>query len=290
MNQPLASGALPHNFSMDAVFSALKLNGAVVIPTDAFDIESFSRLIQSICRRITFDPAREYASSAAQTVDAGTAAVGLHIENGNTPLPPDIVSFYSARSAKTGAQTTLCDGIAVLAQMPKTLVSQFEKPFSMTRTLPKAIWQRYVATAFGLANADEVEQVHLDRFINAVPGQSYAWAEEASINYRLEINAIRSDNMAATPSFANALLGPSYNYEPPTYRFSDGAIISQDILDELAVIGEENTVEIPWRDGDVAIIDNKRVMHGRREITVPLAERKLFIAMGLDIVHCGQPS
>ena len=164
MNQPLASGALPHNFSMDAVFSALKLNGAVVIPTDAFDIESFSRLIQSICRRITFDPAREYASSAAQTVDAGTAAVGLHIENGNTPLPPDIVSFYSARSAKTGAQTTLCDGIAVLAQMPKTLVSQFEKPFSMTRNLPKAIWQRYVATAFGLANADEVEQVHLDRF------------------------------------------------------------------------------------------------------------------------------
>jgi len=31
----------------------------------------------------------------------------------------------------------------------------------------------------------------------------------------------------------------------------------------------------------VAVIDNKRCLHGRRAIEVPLAERELVIAMGL---------
>jgi len=40
---------------------------------------------------------------------------------------------------------------------------------------------------------------------------------------------------------------------------------------------------VTWQDGDVLVIDNKRIMHGRREILVPLNERKLYIAMGLGL-------
>ncbi|WP_407695253.1 TauD/TfdA family dioxygenase [Shimia gijangensis] len=42
---------------------------------------------------------------------------------------------------------------------------------------------------------------------------------------------------------------------------------------------ETCTVEMNWQDGDVAVIDSPRVMHGRRAIKDH--NRQLFIGMGL---------
>ncbi len=273
-----------------SLLPTLQTDGFILLSTRDFDVEQFSALIKPLVKRLTFDPARDFASDAAQTVDAGTDAVGLHIENGNTPMPPDLVSFYSAKSASVGAQTTVSDGVAILQRMSAALKEAFAKPFTMTRYLPKAIWQRYVATAFGIDNPDTVDKVLLDRFIGGIPGQSYTEAQEGGIDYCLAIPAIRADNLAAKPAFANALLGPSYNYQTPIYRFADGSVISDAIIEELNAIGEEHTREIQWQDGDIAIIDNKRVMHGRRQITVPLSERKLFIAMGLEPSFSNNPT
>lgn len=274
------SADLPsHEYLLDG----LKRDGFVVLSTAGFSLDAFSALINQLCRELTFDPARHYASHSAQTVDAGTDAVGLHIENGNTPLPPDIVSFFSAKSASEGSQTTVCDGVKVLADMPDQLRQRFERPFTMCRRLPKVIWQRYVATAFGIESEESVTVGLLEQFIAAVDGQRCHLRNDGSIDYRLEIPAIRNDNLSGEPAFANALLGPSFNYEAPSYTFADGRVIDKSTLASLREIGERHTKEIAWNDGDVAIIDNKRVMHGRREITVPLGERLLYIAMGLGV-------
>ena len=265
------------------LLDALNRDGYVVFSTQQFSLSRFSELIGELCATLTFDPARQYATSAVQTVDAGTDAVGLHIENGNTPLPPDLVSFYSAKSAQRGSQTTVCDGVAVLEAMSDPLRRQFEQPFTMQRRLPKVIWQRYVATAFNIESVESVTVAMLEQFIAAVEGQSFTLLDDDAIDYRLQIKAIRDDNLLGKPAFANALLGPSYNYEAPVYVFADGSLIDDAVLAELRVIGERHTHEIAWRDGDVAIIDNKRVMHGRRTIDVPLDERRLYIAMGLGV-------
>ena len=83
----------------------------------------------------------------------------------------------------------------------------------------------------------------------------------------------------------NKLLGPFYKYQKPRYFFSDGVEVSPDLILELADLCEKYTAEIHWQDGDLAIIDNKRFMHGRREILVPLENRKLYISMGLGMNH-----
>ncbi|WP_257222415.1 TauD/TfdA family dioxygenase [Acinetobacter sp. YH16050] len=54
-------------------------------------------------------------------------------------------------------------------------------------------------------------------------------------------------------------------------------------MEELAERCERETSEIDWQDGDVVLIDNKRFMHGRREILVPIEDRKLYICMGLGL-------
>ena len=35
-------------------------------------------------------------------------------------------------------------------------------------------------------------------------------------------------------------------------------------MDRVAAIAEELTFDVPWQKGDVALIDNRVVMHGRR--------------------------
>jgi hypothetical protein len=94
---------------------------------------------------------------------------------------------------------------------------------------------------------------------------------------------IRHDNLKGVPAFANTILGPSYNYQKPKFSFADGSMISEELIAELAGLCEQHTQEIEWKNGDVAIIDNKRFMHGRREILVPLEQRKLYISMGLGL-------
>ncbi|WIO73844.1 TauD/TfdA family dioxygenase [Porticoccaceae bacterium LTM1] len=263
--------------------NALRSDGWILLRDEDYSLESFSELMLALCKKLTFDPARQYASRQTQSVDAGTVAVGLHIENGNTPLPPDVVAFHSALSASRGGRTTVCDGAVVYQGVPKDLQEKFTQSMTSSRYLPKALWQRYVANAFDVDDPEQVTRSDLDRLLNAIPGQQAEDADDGGVIYQMRFDPVRNDNLSNIPAFANAILGPSYNYQTPEYRFSDGTILTKDLIQEVAELCEKFTQEIAWQNGDVAIIDNKRVMHGRREILVPLSERKLYIGMGLGL-------
>jgi len=89
---------------------------------------------------------------------------------------------------------------------------------------------------------------------------------------------IRTSTLSGGAGFANAVLGPSHNYEPPTYTFADGEEVGRDKIESIREIAEDCTHEINWQDGDVAVIDNTRIKHGRRAIVD--AERQLYIGKG----------
>lgn len=269
--------------SHQSIKNTLVEQGWVLLRHEQYDVASFSELMSRLCQKLTYDPARENVTQQSQKVDAGTQAVGLHIENGTTPLPPDIIAFFSEKSASQGSQTTLCDGHQVWQSLPETLKQKFAQPMTISRYLPKHIWQRYVATALNISDAEQVTPHNLQQFIQMIPGQSISPAEDEGVQYHLKMNMVRSDNLKGVPAFANTLLGPSYNYEKPRFHFADGSEISPDLIAELAQRCESHTSEINWQDGDIAIIDNKRFMHGRREIRVPLENRKLYICMGLGM-------
>ena len=261
----------------------LREQGWILLRHQDYDVQRFSELMTTLCQKLTYDPARENITQQSQKVDAGTQAVGLHIENGTTPLPPDIIAFFSEVSASQGSQTTVCDGHAVYNSLSEPLKQKFAAPMTISRYLPKQIWQKYVATALNIAEADNVTWEDLNKFIQMIPGQAISPAHEGGVEYHLQMNMIRHDNLKGVPAFANTILGPSYNYQKPKFTFADGREISQELIAELAQLCEQHTQEIDWQDGDVAIIDNKRLMHGRREILVPLEQRKLYISMGLGL-------
>jgi hypothetical protein len=257
----------------------LERDGWTILRGFDVGIDAFGALIARLCRTITFDPAREHAEANTQKVDAGLGPIGLHIENGNTPVCPDIVAFYSARAAFEGSQTTLCDGREVVARFDPDRRRRWSQPVSVRRRLPEALWKRYLANEHpAISRPEEVTEAHVLQFQAAIPNQSFALNADGSLDYELRIAPIRPSALSGGEGFANAILGPSHNYDPPTYTFADGDIVQADEIEAIRTIAETCTHEINWQDGDVAILDNTRIMHGRRAIRD--ACRTLFIAMG----------
>ena len=121
---------------------------------------------------------------------------------------------------------------------------------------------------------------HVLQFQQAVPGQGFDLHDDGSLTYRLVLDPVRGSVFGgARRGFANAVLGPSHNYQPPRYTLADGAPVTPDEIEEIREIAETVTHEINWQDGDIAILDNTRVMHGRRAIAD--TNRNLFIGMGM---------
>lgn len=63
--------------------------------------------------------------------------------------------------------------------------------------------------------------------------------------------------------FINSLL-PTKQLSPKIIKFEDDSEISDEVMSELNEIAEKITTEISWRKGDILMIDNTRVLHGRR--------------------------
>lgn len=244
-------------------------------------MEDFSDLVTTLCSRVTFDPARNHSTDKTQMVDAGLGPIGLHIENGNTPRCPDIVTFFAQNAAFEGSQTTICDGRAVWNRFDPAHKARWSQKMTVERVLPEALWKRYLANEHpAISEPEEVTMEHVLQFEQAVPGQGFTLHDDGSLTYRLTVEPARGSVFGgAERGFANAVLGPSHNYQPPRYRMADGSDVTPDEVEEIRAIAEEVTHEINWQDGDIAVLDNTRVMHGRRAIAD--TNRNLFIGMGL---------
>jgi len=264
---------------LECIKGHLATDGWTLLRGFQMDMPAFSAITSQLCKTITFDPARENTDKTTQKVDAGLGPIGLHIENGNTPVCPDIVAFYSTKAAFEGSQTTICDGRRVFDAFSAAQQARWSQRMTVTRTLPEALWKRYLANEHpAISEPEQVTHEHVMQFKASVPDQDFTLNDDGSLEYRIKVSPVRGSSVSGGHAFANAILGPSHNYEPPVYTLDDGSTVSADEVEELRDIAETCTVEINWQDGDVAIIDNTRVMHGRRAIKDE--DRQLFIGMG----------
>ncbi len=243
------------------------------------NIDDFSAFVRNNSSKVTLDPARTFYAENAQKVDAGLDAVGLHCENGNAPKLPHFIWFYCEKAAKSGSQTTYCDGREVWLALSESARNAFsEKKIKYSRNVPEHLWRAYLAYELpNISRPEDVTHEHLKLFSNAVEGQSFVLNEDHSVHYSFVVGAAHKTLFSDELSFANSILGPSYNYEKPVICFEDDTPISDALLAEIADVTEAKTQEIQWQKGDVVMIDNTRFMHGRRAIQDP--EREIYAAL-----------
>ena len=253
-----------------ALLPAVEEHGYVLARGFEIDTERFDRIVRSSSSALTLDPARVFHGSAAQLVDSGHHDMGLHLENGATPYAPDLLWFCCLKAASSGSQTTICDGQRAYAEMDPEVRDAFARtPIRYERRVDAQMWRRLAAFMSG--RSDPAQATVTDLYEQCRPGAQVEieLLDDDSVRYVFDVRVVDRTRWSATPAWASSLLGPSYNYEPPTITFADGAPIPQEYVAECERATAAVTEEIAWQNGDLVLIDNSRVMHGRRAITDP---------------------
>jgi len=115
--------------------------------------------------------------------------------------------------------------------------------------------------------------------VTTVPGTStrvFFNQLPATTNNALEFSRVGSEG---SDLHHNLAARPTQDGINKCLKFSDGSEVSLQVLLDAREMCERNAVDIQWRDGDVALLDNYLVMHARRIWNGPLGSRKLLASL-----------
>ena len=240
--------------------------------------ESFSNAV-----RINLTPRVFTANEAPSSVE-----IFLHHEMAQTPVYPSKIFFCCLSAAETGGATPLCRSDDLWAALKE------KNPKWMSLFVDKGL--RY--------------RSHMPANDNAQSGQGRSWkstlsvgsAEEAearlrSLGYTWEWQTDRS-LIAETPrlpavkslndgsqSFFNQLIAAHRGWrklgqsKQPAVTFGDRTIIPDEVMEQIIELSEDFVVAADWRDGDVILLDNHRVMHGRYPYSGQ-RKRQVIVSLG----------
>ena len=195
----------------------------------------------------------------------GTSALPLHMERGYSPLKPELVLFHVLQPSAAGGESLLCHGARALEALPAATADRLRtKRLKYRHTWEPEAWRgRYGATPDDVTrlfagNPDIVEH----RF------------EGDLLHYSYLVPAIVRSRLGGGEAFANSLEGTweMMHASRETRRaihdhavmFEDDEPITQELVDDVHAAVTRATEVHPLAACDVLVLDNYRVMHGRR--------------------------
>lgn len=230
------------------ITSALRQRGAVLLRGFGGDLAAATQLTERLGRIL-------------KTVEVtGTQYVGYHGELTYTPFPPDLLCFFCDTPPGRDGETMLCDGIDLLADLSD-------------RT--RAIFERHVLSIASRWDEDFLcrrlgtTSERLPNVLASLPCVRATRTADASWELHLMTSAMRRSPFAAREAFVNSLLISLHDRRPRPQRaytltLDDGADVPSSIVDDLLRATERQTCLLGWQPGDYAVVDNARMMHGRR--------------------------
>jgi alpha-ketoglutarate-dependent taurine dioxygenase len=228
------------------------------------------------------------------------SAIPLHNENSYAAVFPRLQWFCCLVPAQSGGGTTLADGMAVFESIGTALRTRIEKEGVLyIRNFHPHVdldWR----DAFQVADRAQLEEV-LQR-----KGIRHEWISDSQLRTlqlrpgvlvhprcerRVWFNQAHLFNeLSLAPELLRALRRLYGDDDlPRTTRFGGGGRLSAQEIADIESAYARHTHEICWQSGDVVLVDNMRIAHGRAPYS---GERKVLVAMAaparvdaLGIVH-----
>jgi alpha-ketoglutarate-dependent taurine dioxygenase len=181
-------------------------------------------------------------------VDAGRQFLPLHSEASFGSVWPEIVWFYCSVPSSSGGYTTLCDGVRVWEGLSRKTQAYFvSQPV------------RY-QIAFPTGSPQPGRGREPWPFMRM--GVSGEWDRDKGVFHlqvlRYAVNEARNRKLA----FANHVLCEDDQIEQMT--MADGRAVPSEITAEIEAVEASLTFDVEWQARDLAMIDNRRFLHGRR--------------------------
>jgi alpha-ketoglutarate-dependent taurine dioxygenase len=268
--------------SLDEVPSATieplyRAHGAILLRGFAPDVSSFGAYARRFCRTavVNESPGREPldAGHHVHSVDGGADAFALHPELSREPWKPDAAFFCCLAAPRSGGTTTICDGIALAAALPRPVFGALE-----SRRLVYAMptWPSLLRYWLGTETPDAT-------LLAAPPaGCPYRFTllPDGRIVRHFSRPALHKPMFANARAFGNFLLFARFVRGRRDFPLLDDMTpVPEAVLQAIKTEGDALTVEIEWHDGDVLMLDNTRFMHGRTAIQA-IGERRIATFFG----------
>jgi alpha-ketoglutarate-dependent taurine dioxygenase len=232
--------------------------------------------------RINFTERVFTANEAPKDVE-----IYLHHEMAQTPISPEKLFFFCNSAADQGGATPICrsDQLfkALESELPE-LAKHFEnKGLRYTTHMPpkdnSASGQgRSWASTLNVETKQQAEKKLSEL------GYDWQWQSNGSLRAVTPVLPAVLTLESGKKVFYNQLIAAYMGWagvrEEPSraLAFGDGSAIPKEALERIAALSENYTYDLQWQDGDVALIDNKITMHGRRPYS---GERKRLVLVAL---------
>lgn len=169
----------------------------------------------------------------------------------NIPL---MLWFFCANPPLEAGETTVCDGRQFFTEISRSTKELFsKKKLKFTVSMSKEEWQKKYKTD-NLHSLSEMCQKN---------NNNLKISEDQSILIEYICPAIILSRCGKYQVFINSLL-PTKQLSPKVLKFEDDSEITDDVVVELNEIAERITTGVSWQKGDILMIDNTRILHGRR--------------------------
>ncbi|MGZ9706473.1 TauD/TfdA family dioxygenase [Pseudomonas sp. GNP013] len=213
--------------------------------------------------------------------------IPLHNEQAYTRPWPSRIWFHCIKASETGGETPICDSRLIYQRMPAEIRELFAsrellyvRNYSGALDLP---WQQ----VFNTEDRAQVERYCQDN------GIEWEWKTDGELRTRQRCPAVLQHPetgewvwfnqahlfhvSAIEPAVRASLLAAVGEENLPRHvYFGDGSPIADALLDSVRAVYDQTAVSFPWQAGDILMLDNRLVAHGRNPYT---GDRKVIVAM-----------
>jgi len=197
----------------------------------------------------------------------------LHHEMAQTPRPPAKLFFFCEQPAAEGGATPICRSDAVwerLAEQFPAFARDCEtRGLRYSNVMPdendplSGMGRSWKSTL--RAETREEAEARLRSL-----GYSWEWLPDGSLRATTPTLPAVRPLSGGRKAFFNQLIAAfrgwkdARNDPAKAITFGDGSPLDREAALAAAEIGEELSFDVPWRKGDVVLLDNYVAMHGRR--------------------------
>ena len=197
----------------------------------------------------------------------------LHHEMAQTPTYPKNIFFFCKSASETGGETPLCRSDQLyeeLLKADKALVESFEKFGVIYNSIMSSgdelisgqgrSWQK----TLGVSSKNDAE-AKLSKL-----GYSWNWIEDDNLSVTTKTLQATKELGNGQKSFFNQVIAASLGWKKNSenqiapVRFGNGEEIKESYIELISELAQSLTLLRSWQDHDILLIDNYRVMHGRK--------------------------
>ncbi|MCG8413857.1 MAG: TauD/TfdA family dioxygenase [Pseudomonadales bacterium] len=292
-----AGGAEPHNWiaeNRDRLLREVESVGAVLLRQFALSTDQdFDAAIRQFeLPAFTYEESLSNAVRMNRTDRVFTAneappeiEIFLHHEMAQTPLYPSKLFFFCEKAATNGGATPLCRSDLLWSEMeremPRFADDCREKGVKYTNVMPPAAdansgqgrsWKSTLSCETPEAAESRLAELNYD----------WSWQDDGSLRVTTPVLPAVRELPSGTEVFFNQLIAAfmgwkdSRNLGEKSVRFGDGSEIADTDMEQVVTLSKQFTYDLQWQDGDMAVVDNFLVMHGRRPFA---GERRVLASL-----------